>query len=141
MATYLGQRFAAERLPAALAPVLHQRTTGNPLFLVTVVDQLVRQGMVREKGAGWELVGELSAVTEGVPESLRQLIEQQLEQLSPEEQELLETASVVGREFAAAAVAAGVAQEVPVVEVDVQRWPAGDSSCGCVGQRSGRTGR
>ena len=72
VATYLGQRFGMGRLPAALAPVLHQRTTGNPLFLVTVVDELVRQGVVREDGAGWELVGELGTVTGSVPESLRQ---------------------------------------------------------------------
>ena len=44
----------------------------------------------------------------GVPETLRQLIEQQFERLAPAEQALVEAASVAGVEFAAAAVAAGV---------------------------------
>jgi DNA-binding winged helix-turn-helix (wHTH) protein len=35
VAVYLAQRLATQPLPAALARALHQRTTGNPLFLVT----------------------------------------------------------------------------------------------------------
>ena len=52
----------------------------------------------------------------GVPESLRQLIERQLEQLAPEDQVLLEVASVAGQEFAVAAVAAGLERAVDEVE-------------------------
>ena len=51
-----------------------------------------------------------------MPETLRQLIERQLERLSPEEQQVLEVASVAGVEFSAAAVAAGA--EVTVEEVE-----------------------
>ena len=42
--TYLAWRFEALSLPVGLAEMLHRRTNGNPLFLVTVVDELVRQG-------------------------------------------------------------------------------------------------
>jgi DNA-binding winged helix-turn-helix (wHTH) protein/predicted ATPase len=116
VATYLARRFGTDVLPAALAGVLHQRTEGNPLFLVTVVDDLVQQGMVRQEPAGWTLVGELDAAVRGVPESLRQLMEQQLAQLPPAEQRLLEAASVAGTEFVTAAVAAGVDESVEAVE-------------------------
>ena len=51
-----------------------------------------------------------------MPESLRQLIERQLEQLAPEDQVLLEVASVAGQEFAVAAVAAGLERAVDEVE-------------------------
>jgi predicted ATPase len=44
------------------------------------------------------------------------LIERQLEQLSPEEQRLLEVASVAGTEFSAAVVAAGLATTMEAVE-------------------------
>jgi predicted ATPase len=108
---YLTQRFGVEALPEGLARVLHQRTEGHPLFLVTLVDELVRQG-----SAGWALMGSLDAVSVGVPESLRQLIEHQLEQLPPDVQQILEAASVAGLEFAAAVVAAGVEQGVEAVE-------------------------
>ena len=53
----------------------------------------------------------------GVPESARHLIEQQFEQLPPQEQEILEAASLVGTEFSAAAVAAVVNLGIEEVEV------------------------
>ena len=114
--TYLAQRFGAPAVPEGLAPVLHERTNGNPLFLIAVVDDLVRRGLVRTGAGGWELSEDLEVVTRGVPESLRQLLEQQFEQLSLDDQRLLEAASVVGVEFAAAAVAAGVDTALEVVE-------------------------
>ena len=51
-----------------------------------------------------------------IPESLRHLIDQQLEQLHPEERVCLEVASVAGREFSAAAVAAGTDDRVEAME-------------------------
>jgi tetratricopeptide (TPR) repeat protein len=115
VAAYLAQRFGTLQLPVALVRALHQRTTGNPLFLVAVVDTLVRQGQLREEESG-EGGGDLEVSMVDVPDSLRQLIEQQLAQLSPEVQALLEAASVAGKEFAVAAVAAAVAQAVDAVE-------------------------
>src|SRR5262249_39312754 len=48
--------------------------------------------------------------------SLQQMIEQQIERLSPAEKRLLEVASVAGAEFSAAAVAAGAGIAVEAVE-------------------------
>jgi AAA ATPase domain/Transcriptional regulatory protein, C terminal len=44
VAAYLGTRFPDARLPAGLARLVHQRTEGNPLFMVTVVEEWVRRG-------------------------------------------------------------------------------------------------
>jgi DNA-binding winged helix-turn-helix (wHTH) protein/tetratricopeptide (TPR) repeat protein len=108
VATYLTSRCPGPELPAGLARMVHQRTDGNPLFLVTLVDTLVQQGALEEGATGWVLPGGLEAVDVALPESLRQLIEQHLEQVSTEDQTILEAASVAGVEFSAAAVAAGV---------------------------------
>src|SRR5262249_59042769 len=51
-----------------------------------------------------------------VPQNIQQMIEQQLERLRPEEQRMLEAASVAGVEFSVATVAAGLAAEVVAVE-------------------------
>jgi hypothetical protein len=51
-----------------------------------------------------------------IPESLQILIEQHVEELSLDDQRLLEVASVAGVEFTAAAVAAGLAQADERVE-------------------------
>jgi tetratricopeptide (TPR) repeat protein len=108
VAAYLHQRFAGKTCPPELIALLSQRTQGHPLFLATVVDDAVRRGVLREgtTSVEWEARGE--AVAAGVPDSLRQFIEQHVERLDPVDQALLETASVAGMVFAAATVAAGM---------------------------------
>jgi DNA-binding winged helix-turn-helix (wHTH) protein/tetratricopeptide (TPR) repeat protein len=116
VATYLARRFAGARLPERFARVLHHRTSGNPLFLVTMVDALVQQGLLRAGVTGWRFMGELATVAAHIPETLWQLLERQVAQLTAEEQALLEAASVAGVEFAVAAVAAAVDGNVDEVE-------------------------
>lgn len=120
VAQYLSTRFAAAAPPTAslqaLARTVHRRTDGNPLFMVTVVDDLVRQGVVRAVGARWEMSAEHTAAAVEVPESLRQMIAQQFDGLPPEEQQMLEAASVAGSVCSAAAIAAGLEVEVEAVE-------------------------
>ena len=116
VAAYLTARYAGRSLPEGLAWLLHRRTGGNPLFLVSAVDAMVRQGVVQEDAVGWTVPQGLEAVAVELPESLRHLIEQQLGQVSPEDRRVLEAASVAGVEFSAAAVAAGVNME----EIDVE---------------------
>ena len=102
---YLTARFPRHRFPAALGPVLHHSTEGNPLFLVNVVDDFVTRGWIRTVEGQWAVQEPLAALAGSVPDSLRQLIEQQLERLAPEERRILEVASVAGAEFSTAAVA------------------------------------
>ena len=117
VAAYLVQRFEGARFPRGFARVLHQRTNGNPFFIVTLVDDLVRQGILVQQPSGWTLLEDPEMVAVGVPKSARHLIEQQFEQLSPQEQALLEAASIVGTEFTAVAVAAAVNLGIEEVEV------------------------
>jgi predicted ATPase len=55
-----------------------------------------------------------------VPDSLRQVLEQQITRLAPALQRIVEVASVAGVEFAAAAVAAGLEAGVEGVEEDCE---------------------
>jgi predicted ATPase len=98
----------------SLARTIHRRTDGNPLFMVNVVDQLVAPGTLPAGGEGDSGAALLAAVERSMPENLRQLIEQQLERLKPEERQVLEVASVAGAEFLA--VTAGVESTVEAVE-------------------------
>jgi DNA-binding winged helix-turn-helix (wHTH) protein/predicted ATPase len=113
---YLAQRFEALEFPEGLAWVLHRHTNGNPFFLVTVVQELVQQGVLAQQGTGWVWRGDLEAVAACVPDSIRHLIEHQLTHVSAEEQDILAVASVAGVEFSAAAVAAGAEQDTEYVE-------------------------
>jgi predicted ATPase len=120
VAQYLTARFAVETpLPTsfqALTQAIHQRTDGHPLFMVTVVDALVQQKGLIERDGRWEIQGGIEKVTLEVPESLQQLVEQQLWRLSAEDQRVLEASSVTGMQFSAAAVAAGLKERVDAVE-------------------------
>ncbi len=116
VAQYLELRFGAGVCPAALGQALYRRTDGHPLFLVTVADALVQQGVLQEEGGAPAGDEGLTAVEAMVPESLQQMIAQQFAGLGAAQQRVLDAASVVGAVFSAAVVAAGVEEPLEAVE-------------------------
>ena len=116
VSSYLSARFPGNRFPAALAGLIHERTEGHPLFMVNVVDYLVAEGLIAEDKDGWELVGEIERVEPGVPDSIKHMIEKQIDHLDAAEQRTLEAASVAGAEFSSPAVAAGLVEDGAAVE-------------------------
>ncbi|HSF24668.1 MAG TPA: AAA family ATPase [Blastocatellia bacterium] len=116
VARYLSVRFPNNRFPERLAGLIHERTEGNPLFMVNAVDYLVSEGLIGEHEGHWELVVEIERVEVGVPDSIKQMIEKQLDLLDPEQQRTLEAASAAGAEFSALAVVAGLAEDRAAVE-------------------------
>jgi DNA-binding winged helix-turn-helix (wHTH) protein/predicted ATPase len=99
-----------------LVQEIYRRTEGNPLFMVNMLDHLIRQGLLVPTVDGWMVKSGTATLTDGIPQTLRTMIEQQFEQLSPEDQRVLEVASVAGMEFSASTVAAGV--ETPFEEIE-----------------------
>jgi tetratricopeptide (TPR) repeat protein len=113
---YLARRLPGSEMSDELMRVIHDRTDGNPLFVVAVVDALVQQGWLVEAGACWQLKPGAEEAAARVPRSLRGMVEQLFDGLSPEQQQTLEAASIVGREFSAAAAAAGTDEPLRPVE-------------------------
>ena len=116
IATYLTRRFPGLPCTEQLARFVHQCTDGNPLFMVNVVEAWLAQGALGERDGRWVLLTSVETLQAGVPESLRQMIEQQLDRLTPEEQRVIEAGSVAGIEFSAAAVAASINWKIVQVE-------------------------
>jgi predicted ATPase len=116
VAKYLSFRFPANRFPAELAGLIHERTEGNPLFMVNTVDYLVAEGLIVESKDEWELVADVDKVEVGVPEGIKQMIEKQIDHLDALKQRTLEAASVAGAEFSALAVVAGLDEDHSVIE-------------------------
>ncbi|HEU5295140.1 MAG TPA: AAA family ATPase [Burkholderiaceae bacterium] len=110
LARYLALRFgSADRMPLDdLAAFIHRRSEGNALFAVSIIDELVRGGELVEEQGRWRLATGLPDLSERLPDSLRRLVHQQLEQLAPDDRRLVEAAAVVGAHFSAAAVAAAL---------------------------------
>jgi len=103
---YLAVKFPGSGLSKLLAPLIHRRSDGNPLFMVAVTDQLLEKGLIREDNGRWMATARMDRLDPGVPETLRQMLEAQVEQLTPLEQRVLRAASVAGRRFSAWAVSA-----------------------------------
>lgn len=103
-----------------LTEELYRRTGGHPLFLTTIVDELMRQRTL-ENGDAAEFVGvDADALT--IPASIRQFIEHRFDQLSVEERAILEAASVAGNPFSVAAVVAATSQPEEKVESCCAAW-------------------
>ena len=83
-----------------------QHSGGNALFMVNVLDHLLQAGAIRKLDGHWG-VDSAAAAPSQVPEGLRPFIRRRLDTLSAEERRTLETASVVGVEFDAAALSSG----------------------------------
>jgi DNA-binding winged helix-turn-helix (wHTH) protein/predicted ATPase len=113
---YLTVRFPNNRFPAQLAGLIHERTDGNPLFMVNAVDYLVTEELIRGHEDGWELLAKIEKIEVGVPDSVKQMIEKQIDRLGPEQQRTLEAASAAGAEFSTLAVAAGLGEDRALVE-------------------------
>lgn len=113
---YLAARFPEGKFPPQLARVIHKRTDGSPLFMVNVVDYLVAEGLIGQREGRWALEVGLDKIVVVMPEGIKQMIDKQIDHLSKEHQRVLEAVSVVGLEFQARAVAAGLQEDVVWIE-------------------------
>jgi tetratricopeptide (TPR) repeat protein len=113
---FLAAELGTADLPDGLPRVLHRHSDGNPLFLTAMLDHLVQQGVLGRAENGWALTVPIDQIELGVPETLRQMLEIQLQHSSDEDRRLLECASVAGHHFTAWAVATMLEREPTSIE-------------------------
>jgi predicted ATPase len=128
---------------ARLTAVVYERTDGNALFMVNIVEHLVQQGFVVRREGQWTLPEGAEAKVSSLPEGLQQFLIRRLEALAPQDRRVLEAASVAGEQFTVAAVAPGAQSSVDEVEasceglaaqgrflddIGLREWPDGTSS-------------
>ena len=102
---YLTRRFPDGAIAPEVAQLVHRRTDGHPLFMVNLVDYLLARGALARVDGRWTLTIDPELAERAVPDSVRDVIDCQLEELGEAERQLLEAASVIGQEFAAVLVA------------------------------------
>jgi predicted ATPase len=81
---------------AQLGGLVYRKTEGNPFFIEEVLRLLQARKILFVSDAGWR-VSESAALE--TPESVKVVINERLERLGKDAEELLRTASVIGREF------------------------------------------
>jgi tetratricopeptide (TPR) repeat protein len=115
VAAYVAGRLGGP-IATGLTTFVDERTEGNALFMVNIVEHLLQQGLIMRQEGQWMLRDGDEAKLASVPEELRHLLLRRIEELQPEVRQVLEAASVVGVVFAVATVAAGMRRPVEEVE-------------------------
>ena len=115
------EQYLESELPAAgggppLASLIHRHSDGNPLFMVALLARLRQQGFIEEREGRWKLRVSADQLNPGIPETLQQMLEAQMDQLDGQERRLLRASSVAGQRFSA--WAAGILIETPVAEAE-----------------------
>jgi DNA-binding winged helix-turn-helix (wHTH) protein/tetratricopeptide (TPR) repeat protein len=99
IAEYLAGESPGTLVPQGLAALLKRHSEGNPLFMLAALEHLQQCGFIRNEAGSWILGVPLDEISLEVPESLREMIDAQIENLDPEVQRILEAASVNGVQF------------------------------------------
>jgi len=121
VAEYLGTKSLGDSPPEGVAELIHRQSAGNPLFMIAVLDHMTGRGLMSHVNGRWRLTGSLEEISSEVPETLRQIIEAQIDRLTTAEQRALEVASVMGPLFSATALAAVMKVNAEPLEELLQR--------------------
>ncbi|HXF57466.1 MAG TPA: adenylate/guanylate cyclase domain-containing protein [Actinomycetota bacterium] len=101
-------------LPGELERRILERAEGVPLYAVETVRMLLDRGLLEPQGAAYRLTGPVEALE--VPVTLQALIAARLDGLEPLERLVLQDASVLGKTFTPAALAAVSGTPEPELE-------------------------
>jgi class 3 adenylate cyclase/tetratricopeptide (TPR) repeat protein len=90
---------------------IHARTAGNPFFVEEIVRELVEAGHFEGEHGAYRLVRPVEEA--GVPATVQAVLAARIDRLGPEAKQLLQVASVVGKEVGARALGltAGLSEE------------------------------
>jgi hypothetical protein len=108
------QKLRSAQPPPGLVRWLLERSSGNPLFAHHLIDFAAEHKPLDLGGEGAPLEAALASL--GVPDSLADLIERQIDDLDVAAVRLLEAAGSAGPEFSAAEAAAALEAELADVE-------------------------
>ena len=135
VADLLSRELKQQSLPPGLTEFVHQHSEGNPLFVIATLEHLIAErflvrrqidgsdgrndgsdGSGSASSAQWQQRTPFQEMEAGVPDGLAQMIELEMERLTPEEQRMLEAGSLMPVAFPAWAVAAALEQDPAEIE-------------------------
>jgi DNA-binding winged helix-turn-helix (wHTH) protein/tetratricopeptide (TPR) repeat protein len=99
VADYIAAQYSLGDMTPGLAALIHRHSDGNPLFMTAMLDHLAHRGVLTQAHERWAMTVPLEQVDPGAPDTLKQLLEMQLQYLSDGEQRVLKCASVAGQHF------------------------------------------
>ena len=100
----LGDLLGSHASLEGLADRIHARTRGNPYFTEEIVRALVESGALEGKRSGYRLTRPIDTLE--VPETVQSVLAARIDRLPEREKQVLQTAAVIGKEFAEPVLAA-----------------------------------
>jgi predicted ATPase len=97
-AELLQDRIGDDASLRTLKQLLIERTEGNPFFLEESVRTLIESGALVGERGDYRLVAPLTAIA--LPVTVQSVLAARIDRLGPEDKRLLQSASVVGKDFA-----------------------------------------
>jgi adenylate cyclase len=94
----LGDLLGNDPSTHGLADDIHARTGGNPFFIEEVVQGLIESGHLEGTQGAYRLVTPIERLD--VPPSVQALLSARIDRLAEGEKQVLQTAAVIGKEFA-----------------------------------------
>ncbi len=105
----LTRRFPGMSIPDEVSQALFTRTGGHPLFVSNLIEYLLGQD------PHWPLSQEI-VVSKALPDTIRRVIQREIERLNTDEQRVLDVASAIGSHFSVRLLAAVLDMEIAEVE-------------------------
>ena len=111
----LQDKLGADASLRALKQLLIERTEGNPFFLEESARTLIESGALDGQRGNYRLVAPITTIA--LPVTVQSVLAARIDRLGPEDKRLLQSASVIGKDFAL-----GLLGEIADADVDtVQR--------------------
>jgi DNA-binding winged helix-turn-helix (wHTH) protein len=121
IAEFLAAESPEHGFPSGLAALLFRHSEGNPLFMVAALQHMRERKLITEEGGRWQMSDPLEAIDVQAPDSLRQMIETQIDRVNEGELRALEAASIVGVTFSTAIAAAAANMDAEEFEKVFER--------------------
>ncbi len=86
-----------KQLPNDLKSLVIKKSQGNPFYVEEIVKSLIEQGFITEEKKTWKFTGNIKEVV--LPDSVEGVILSRIDRLDLMERDIIQTASVIGREF------------------------------------------
>lgn len=112
---------APEAMRSQVARTLFEVSEGNPLFMTQLMDHWIMNGLVTSLIDATDLSASLSDPDLLLPDSVKDLVKTWFELLAPNDQKILEAASVTGSTFSALMLAKALGEDLVTVEEHCER--------------------
>ena len=119
MSTLIRQRLGGpeQPLPEGLETMLGRYSGGNPLFLLSALNDLLEGGALQQVAGAWFLEQPIEAIGLGTPAQIKPVLDRLRDRSAPSEQRLLAAASLIRGNFSPIALAA-ILEEDPIAIED-----------------------